>query len=308
MATYNFLRESEVYLVYGGNQYRVDVYPNISCSQTFTEESYPVKTLHNQSLMFEGSSITRANPANFEFTIPSLRENDLDVILDLLMDYDTSSGQQLIKTFDLYIKTQDSVFKLQTCVLTNGTFLIEKLRPLSVSLSGEAVKLSRVGTASGYTIPGSVQSRSGSRTYKRINYLDVSVNSTTLTSIFSTSVELQNNIEWTPYATIQDSLAVTNESNTMYPSSFSLSNRILSGSIGQYVNSDENSSLQSWSQAVPIRIRAGDNSGGTVYGFDFNMSSCVFTNRLSVANVFTQNYDWRMTQNPASLSSIFTHT
>ena len=102
MATYNFLRESEVYLVYGGNQYRVDVYPNMSCSQTFTEESYPVKTLHNQSLMFEGSSIARANPANFDFTIPSLRENDLDIVLDLLLDYDTSLGQQLIKTFDLY--------------------------------------------------------------------------------------------------------------------------------------------------------------------------------------------------------------
>ena len=59
--SHSFLRESKLYIVYGGNKYRIYTSTAISFSQTFAEDSYPVKTLHDQSKMFEGSTITKAN-------------------------------------------------------------------------------------------------------------------------------------------------------------------------------------------------------------------------------------------------------
>ena len=74
--SHSFLRESKLYIVYGGNQYRIFTTTAISFSQTFAEDSYPVKTLHDQSKMFEGSTITKANQANFSFTVPLTIEKD----------------------------------------------------------------------------------------------------------------------------------------------------------------------------------------------------------------------------------------
>ena len=96
MAAFNFLKEARLYIVHSNKQYNIDI-ENVSFSQTFTEDSYSVKTLHVQD-MFEASTINKANPANFEFTMPTLKEADssVQVVLDRLIDYDT---------VDLYIKT-----------------------------------------------------------------------------------------------------------------------------------------------------------------------------------------------------------
>lgn len=80
MASFNFLKEAQLYLVWNNKQYNIDI-QEISFSQTFTEESYSVNTLHSQD-MFEGSVINKANPANFSFVMPALREDDLTVVVD----------------------------------------------------------------------------------------------------------------------------------------------------------------------------------------------------------------------------------
>ena len=61
-------------------------------------------------------------------------------------------------------------------MITNGNFVIEKSRPLSITIQGEAVKVTRVGSASSYTIPGSVQSRSGTRTYNAVPRIEATIN------------------------------------------------------------------------------------------------------------------------------------
>lgn len=295
MATYNLKKQAEIYLVYGGSRYRLDVTEDISFSQTFTDTTYPQKTLHEQHKMHEASNIKKANPANFSFTIPALTENDLDVVFNLLVDY--KSGENTLNTFDLYIKLPNDVYKLEKCVITNGTFIIEKLENLKLGIQGEASKLTR-----GATLPTSgIVNRSSSRTHQRVDYLSVSVDSTSLTEgIYSVSVELQNDIEWTPYETVNDALSVTNAATSMYPSSFTLTKRILSGSVGQYVLSNFNSDTQQWKTGVPIVIKAGESA---TQGFQFNLTNCSFTNRNNVAEVFTQSYDWKMNDNPTDLGS-----
>ena len=143
MANYIFKKEVEVYLVHSGTKYKLDI-SSIEFSQSFQEKSYEVKTLHNQS-SFEGSSINRANPAEFSFNTPLLEELRHKVVFDRLLD---------CTSFDLYISSQQDVFKLEKCVIQDGTFEINKSRPLRLSVSGEASKLSKY-TPTGSSIAAS---------------------------------------------------------------------------------------------------------------------------------------------------------
>tara|TARA_B110000858_G_scaffold130475_1_gene148344 strand:+ start:870 stop:1643 length:774 start_codon:yes stop_codon:yes gene_type:complete len=248
--------------------------------------------------MHEASNIKKANPANFEFTIPALTQNALDVVFNLLVDYKT--GTNTLNTFDLYIKLPNDVYKLEKCVITNGTFLIEKLENLKLAISGEASKLTRDATLpTASTNPAVTVVAPGTRTYQQVNYLQLKADNTNLTEgIYQVSVELQNSIEWLRYETVNDALAVTNSDNSMYPSDFTLKKRILSGSIGQYVLSNFNSDVQSWKTGVDMVIKAGESA---TQGFQFDLEKCTFTNRNSVADVFTQSYDWKMNDNVANL-------
>ena len=118
MSGFNFLRESELHIVQGSNRYNVKITPALSFSQTFAEEAYEVKTLHDQTKMFQETSITKANPANFSFETHLTIEKDESIVLDLLTDYDTSSGEQLLKTFDLYLVSNTQTLKIEGCVIT----------------------------------------------------------------------------------------------------------------------------------------------------------------------------------------------
>ena len=53
---------------------------------------------------------------------------------------------------------------------------------------------------------------------------------------------------------------------------------------------------------------ATTDAESVVYGVDFNISNCSFTNRISSGPIFTESYDWRMTQRPTALSSVITYT
>ena len=70
MPTYNFKQEAEVYIVSGGT-HRIHV-TDISFSQTFSEESHSVNTIHSPNDLFEASVINKANVANFSFSVPIL--------------------------------------------------------------------------------------------------------------------------------------------------------------------------------------------------------------------------------------------
>ena len=289
MPSYNFKREAQVFIVAGGLRYKLDV-QDISFSQTFSEESYPVRTLHAQNNVFEASNITKANAANFSFTISAITEADFSVVKDRLLDYGS---------FDLFIKTSADTFKLETAVITNGSFGIEKSRPLSIQVQGEASKLTR-----GATLTGTLQNRSATMSYT-IPTLDITLNSNAVNDIVSVSMELQNEISWTPYTTVDSALSVSNAGNTMYPSAFTLSKRILAGSITQYLTDQNVSNTLQWDTDASLSIKAGNGLANAAFrGFSFGPATCSFTNRVGSGTVYTQNYDWRLTDNSVSLATI----
>lgn len=294
----NFRKNAQVFLVHNNKSYLLDVGPEIAFSQTFSENTTSVKTLH-QELFFERSTISKANPANFQFTVPLLQEDDLKIVFERLIAADT---------FELYIKSNESTFKLETCIITEGTFVIERLTNLKLNISGQAAKLSRVGDNS-YTIPGVSQTRSSTR-----NFLINNTNTITLggsdisTELYNISASLQNSIEWTQYETVHSGLNVSDSSNAMFPKSFSISKKVFSGSLGYYLVDGSNSNFLNFSTNTSLRIQAGESIGGNFYGLDFNMPNCSFTNRSTAAEIFTQHFDWRLTNNGNLPGIIFYNT
>ena len=302
MTTYNFLRESNVHLVHGGSRYLLKTTPDVTFSQTFAEDAYEVKTLHDQTKMFQGTSITKANPADFSFTVHLTTEKDETIVKSLLTEYDATEGQTRINSFDLYIVTGESTFKLNECVFTNGDFNLAKGSALTLSVSGQAQKLERVGNAS-YSLPGSLVSASSTRT-PTLSLIDVEVGGSDVSNIISATLSVQNEIEWTPYETLHSSLSVTNASNAMYPSGFTLGRRVVSGNIVQYVTSNNSSTVQSFNTDTTVRVKTVVN--GSTF-LDANLANCMFTKRTNVTDVFTQAFDYRLIGNPANLSTVITY-
>ena len=103
MANFNFKKEAEVYIYDTANTtyHRLDVTEELSFSQTFTDKTYPQKTLHEQHKLHDASNIKKANPANFEMTIPMITQSTLDVIFDLLVNFKSAFTKILIP-FDLF--------------------------------------------------------------------------------------------------------------------------------------------------------------------------------------------------------------
>jgi len=308
MTAYNFLRESNVHLVYGGSRYLLKTTPDVSFSQTFAEDAYEVKTLHDQTKMFQGTSITKANPANFSFTVSLTTEKDETIVKSLLTDYDSTGSN--IKTFDLFIVTGESTFKLNECVITNGDFNLAKGSNLTLAVSGEAQKLERVGHGydpseglTPYSLPGSLVSASSTRT-PTLSLIDVEVSGSDVSNIISATLSVQNDISWTPFETLQSSLSVTNASTAMYPSGFTLERRVVSGNITQYITENNSSTVQSFNTDTTVRIKTIVN-GNTF--LDANLANCMFTKRMSQNEVFTQTFDYRLIGNPANLSTVITY-
>ena len=298
MTTFNFKRDTKAYVVRGGFRHTLDIYPDVTYSQTFNETSVPVKTLHSQYDMFENAVVNRANPANFSFTVPILYEGDLNILFNLLLDYDTSAIEATLKTADLYFETNSEVYKIEKCVMESGVFRLLNTEVMTLSLSGTGSKLSKhVGA-----IPGTQVERSVTRTFGRINRAEVLLNGVSQKFIAGFSVEVQNNVNWLDFATIQNSQAVTSASGTMYPGAFVVGSRALTGNIQQYVTDETNSRVNTWQTNCSIQIRVGELDKD--YLLRILIPSAVFTNRLGVEDLYIQSYDFRMTSNPSQLSTV----
>ena len=302
MAAYNFRRESSVFIVHGGSRYAINTTPEVSISQTFAEDSYTVKTLHDQTKMFDGTTITKANPANFSFSVYLTEEKDETIVKSLLTEYDTSSGEQLVKTFDLYIVSTESTFKIENCHIKNGDFIFSIERPLTLQVSGQGEKLTRAGDST-FTVPGTVVSPSSTYTPTSA-VLDVEVGGTDVPNLVNATLSVQNNTNFKGYETLQNSLSVTNKTNAMYPNGFFLEDRVVAGNITQFLTSSNSSDFFDFSTNSNITVKTLLN-GGTF--FQAALTGCMFTKRVQVGEAFQSVFDFRLASSPANLNTIITY-
>lgn len=277
----------------------------MTVSQTFSEDAYEVKTLHNQSKMFQGAVVTKANPADFTFEVHLTTEKDESIVLDLLTDYDTSQTDKVLKTFDMYLVSSKTTFKMEGCIMTEGNFELGLGSVVKLAVSGQGQKLSRVGDQN-FSLPGSLVASSSTRT-PHLAILDVELDGTDIANLVSSTLSVQNNIEWTPYEDVHSSLNVTDASNAMYPKKHTISNRVVSGNITQYLtdNSQTVAELLSFDTDAAIRVKSLKNDGSTL--LDANLDSCTFTNRLDTGDALTASYDFRLVSNPSDLGTIITY-
>jgi hypothetical protein len=253
--------------------------------------------------MFEGSSVTKANPASFSFDVPLTIEKDESIIIDLACDLTTTSEAdietQQLKSFDIYIQTGSSTFKLESAVITGATFDFVPQNQFQIRLEGQGKKLTRAGDES-YSIPGSAQSESSTRT-PLIVYPVITADSLNMSSIISCNLNIQNSIKWTPYETINDSLNVTNSSNAMFPSTYTLDNRTASGEVRQYQNDNNVTQFDDFSTSTDLTIKAiqvGKASNATPF-FQIQLDPVLYTARMAIEEVYTQSYDFRSLDNTA---------
>ena len=316
--SYSFLRESKLYIVYGGNKYRIYTSSAITFNQTFAEESYSVKTLHDQSKMFEGSSITKANPASFSFDVPLTIEKDESIVLTLVSDLSSSNT---INSFDMYVQTGSSTFKLEGAVITSASFDFIPENQFTIRVEGEGKKLTRADDES-FTIPGNGVSGSNYTTpppenfpYPELKgrtrtplivYPIVTLNdgsAKTMGNILSVNLNIQNEMEWTPFETLHDSL----NSTTMFPSAHTVGKRIISGEIRQYQQDNNVAQFDDFSTNTSLTITAKNVSGDANF-LEVAINPVMYTARMEPEEVYTQSYDFRSLHNTTEVSTRITYS
>lgn len=285
MAEYSFKREAQIYVVFFGEKYRL-FSSDVNFSQNLITEEINKKTLQQINNLFPGIKVDEAAPATFDLTIYAIREKDYKVIFQRALD---------CEPFDLYIVTNQDTFKLESCVITNLNFILDKNRALGFSYAGQASKLTREGDET-FTVPGTLVPAEGTRTFNILKYSEVILGTTELERLRELSVELQNNIKWLSTDVVK---SCTEDALLYYPSGYVVDKKILAGTI-----TSNRIGGRDWSTNESLRIRAGELVGSTVYGFDFDIDEVAFTNRENSGNIFSQSFDWRMVQNPDSLSEV----
>jgi len=303
MPAFNFTKNTKLALVLPGTQvYEVFPETDISFGQTFTESTSSVNTIHSPQY-FERSTIVKANPASFSFTVNLAKEstNSASVLFDRAIAHDV---------FHLYFISDESTFKLENSVITNVSFTIARNSLLKMQIEGEAEKLIRSASNNTNNVPqttfdnfiGTLSETfvsTPSTLTRIIPKIEVTLASTTdITScVFGVSAELQNEVKWTGYETVNQGLNVTDNTNAMYPSGFTVSQKIFSGNIRRYLQDGAESTLLNFDKDTSLRIKAGDTYSGSFAGLDFNMPNVSYTNRVSAGSLYTQSFDWRLTTN-----------
>ena len=325
-----FARDSIVYLRDGNSVDRLHV-TEIEFSQSFRDKNYETRTLHNLSEMHEGSSITTANPAQFSLTIPMIRSSaGLPTYQHKLVTFGIDLENNQLKTFDLFIETLSEGYKankLTGCVVTGVNFRISRSGFLIAEIEGEATKLERVGapltdsvfgdgtnnaqmtaTQANSLNAGQVEWEDGHDKFVVCRNVTVQVGGNTLDFVFGVNLEIQNEGKWMKHETLQDSLSVTNASNTMYPSTYNLNGRTVAGSIQQYVNTSTATgaaNLQTWSGNSTVSIKAGLDD---TFDLEANLTPVSFTNRMNASEIYSQNYDFRLLSGAGTLTNLITYT
>jgi hypothetical protein len=287
---YNFKRTLKLYIVRSGIRHSIEIYPDIAFSQTYSEEAYGVRTLHNLGHLHEAATITRARPANFSFTYPLRDQTTKPILLSLGGDFTDGT----CVTFDIYFELDGVTYKITNATISSLVFNIERTSLLTISVEGQG---SRLSTHTG-AVPGTPASIDPDE-YVKIDRLNIDLDATTLTSITSMNIELVNGVEWNENATLQDTLAGT----MIYPTYCYSTSRRISGSVTQYITDDNETEIPDSYQtnaSLDIDIYGGGQLITPILGF--SLPSVVFTARENLNELLTKTYDFRLVDNSANAS------
>ena len=300
---YNFKKNAKLYIVElnaagnATNQHSIEIYSDITASQTFDEQSSPTKTLHNQLALHDYAVVNSANEVNFSFTTPILNITTVPIVLTLGREYGTGT----IVSFDMYIQSTNVTYKASTCVIESITFNMEKNSILTMSVSGTASSLLKF-TGS---IPGTVFTPTlgtGSK-YSTIDTMRVTIGGSVLDSIAAINMDLKNEIKWYDENTLHDSLL---SSNIAYYTQYVLQKRTISGSVTQFLTSANIDTVVDSSTNTTVNIELYEQSySSTTPILQFNLPSVVLTRRLNFEELINRVYDFRLNSNSTIVKPLY---
>jgi hypothetical protein len=297
---YNIRKNAKAYIVYYDTaqavyrQYQVEIYNDITVSQTFDEQGYKRKTLHSLTAVHDHATVNSANPANFSFTTPLLSISEAPIFLSL--GGDCSSGT--LNSFDLYVESDNIIYKLTKCVIEQMNYSLERTSIVTISISGTGSKLEKFGNVGSVAIPGTPLTYA-IKSYIPIDKLSVSIDNVMLDTISALNIDLRNDILWYPSKTVNEAIAGT----TMYPAAYALQGRAFSGSISEFLTSENVDILSETSTTSQVVIKVFSN----IYSLNnailqFNLPSAVFTRRLNFEELINRVYDFRLNTNSGIVS------
>lgn len=291
---YNLKRNAELYLVEIEDglvvaKHKLNIYSDYSFVQTFNESSYANKTLHRPTHLHEGANIVEANPANFSFTSPIPDQVAYPKVLDLA----TSVIDNTVPYFDLYLVLETKTYKMSKCVMESITFNLDRNAVLSISFSGTGSKLeSFVGT-----VPGDLVSPSSD--YTRIMRTSVTLGGTEFGSLAGIHVDITNSISWQKASTLHSSGEIA------YPLTYVLSGRQVSGSVTQFLTSDNDTQFTDTATSGNLIISIYSETPQVTPLLQFNFPSVVFTRRIDTADIITRVYDFRLNSNTTIVKALY---
>ena len=301
---YNFKRNVKAYIVEldaagtPTNKHQLELYSDITASQTFDEQGYKRKTLHNLLDLHEHAVVNNANPANFSFTTPILSiTNGTPIVLTLAGAYSTGN----LTSFDLYIETDFIIYKIQKCVIESVTFNVQRNEILSASISGTGSKLTKFGNVGAVTIPG-ITFSVGTKSYASVDRLQVTLAGSVMDNIAAINIDLKNDIQWYQNNTVNEAVAGT----TMYPGSYVLQGRTLSGSVTEFLTSVNVDLAADFSTTSALIISIFYTAySGTTPLLQFNLPSVVYTRRIGLDEIINRVYDFRLNSNLTTVKPIY---
>lgn len=278
---YNFRKNAKVYIYTDNILYPIDIYSDLSFSQTFNESSNARKTLHNQLDLNHGATISEANVGNFNYTVPIKFATDIEPIMDLF-DADYTTGT--IEPVTMYVSFTDVIFKLEKAVIETLTYNIDRASIFTVSVSGSFSKLVPVSA-----LPV-VPTEANTDPYTIVRGIEVLLNGTALPSIAAINIEVANSIEWTKNSTLHKSLA----NELAYKDSYVLQERRVTGSVTEFLL---DTSAVDYSTTSSLVIKLYSEVGQSPPFMTFNLPEVVYTSRVNIDELLTRVYDFRLTSN-----------
>jgi hypothetical protein len=318
---YNFKKNAKLYIVElnaNGSAFRqhsIEIYSDITASQTLDEQSSPTKTLHNQTYLHDYAVVNGANAANFSFTTPLLNITTVPIVLALGREYSITnlngSGTNLngaLASFDIYIQSDNVIYKITKCVIEAIAFNLDMKSVITMSVSGTASKIEKYGNVGSVTIPTGSSGiftptyGTGSK-YATIDTMKVTIGTTVLDSVASINMDLKNDIKWYDETTLQESLAAL---TIRYYTAYVLQKRTLSGSITQFITSMNVDTLTDSSMTALVNIQIYEQSySSTTPILEFNLPSTVFTRRLNFEELINRVYDFRLNTNSTIVKPLY---
>lgn len=286
----NFKRNTTVYLIDESGKYQLEVYSDISASQTFDEQRVKRKTLHAPLDLHDHATITKASPANFSFTVPIFDRASLQKELDLATTY--SSGTT--PYFDLYFVSDDASYKIEKATFEGVTFNFSRDSIITVTFTGSGSRLYKA------TLPaeGAIIKESIGANYSRVSTLDIDLMTTQIGAVVELNLEFTNDVEWTKNDTLQETL----DGNIIYPTNYVLKGRQVSGSFTEYLTDTNIDQLYDTTTSTSIDIKINPGSPNFLRFF---LPSTVFTRRQTFGDVFTRTYDFRLNTNSQFVKPIY---